>query len=944
MVAVSVVGREAERDTIAQWLDADRPGTLRVEGVAGIGKSTLWSYAVDLAMARGDRPMVWRASTAERDLAFAVLTALFDAPAAVAALDGLPEPRRRALAVALGRAEPATRAEERSLVGLAVADVLRSLASTGPVLLAIDDIQWMDRASEDALTFAVRRLGPAAVGLALARRTRQATDLGRPADDDDRGVGLACALDRKVRLEVGGLTVGALGRLLRDRLEVALPRPLLVRMHSACSGNPFLALEMGRSLLARSATPGPGEPFPVPPEAGPLVRDHLSLLSPAARRGVVAVAMSPDPRLDLISRAIGPRGGAAVDEACRAGILTAEGGRLRPSHPLFASTAYADAPPGERRRLRRVLAGLAEDPVERAVHLAATVHGRDDEVADALAGAGRVALARGAPAVAAELLEHAARCAVGVEREASLLVETGGAAAAAGDPERGEAVLRAALALVADGQVRARALLALGELVYVERPAEALPLLASALDHTGGDPILEATAHSYIAGMADMDPGEANHSAEEAARILDRAELRPDPEHLGCALLERAFHCLLRGEPASAEDLDRGLRLRAAGGCGDTFVARRAQEVAERCLFHHGRLDEARELDEAEYRRLTDRGEFGLLPPMAQTLSVLALLAGDWVAARRYAAECQDLVAQGAHAWRERAMLATSRIHASDGDLDAARRDAVPALARQEAAGDRWEAVIFCALLGFVELSAPDPPAALRYLSRALEHADAIEVRLPTQFRFLGDLVEAAVLAGELDLAERVLADRLETVARRQPLPWTQAMAYRGRGLLDTARGDLSDALVAFDRAVDVYDTTLAMPFERGRTLHARGQAHRRAGHRRAARADLSAAAGIFEHLGARAWLRRATLELARIGGRPTIGPALTTSERRVAELAASGRSNREIAAELVVSVRTVESQLSAVYRKLAVRSRGQLATTLMTLGDAVPRPSVADG
>jgi DNA-binding CsgD family transcriptional regulator len=346
-------------------------------------------------------------------------------------------------------------------------------------------------------------------------------------------------------------------------------------------------------------------------------------------------------------------------------------------------------------------------------------------------------------------------------------------------------------------------------------------------------------------------------------------------------------------------------------------------------LFHYGRLAEARELDEAEYRRLLDRGEFGLLPPMTQTLSVLSQLAGDWPAARRYANECADLVAQGAESWRERAMLTMGRVHALDGDLDAARALAVPALALQEATGDRWEAVIFCALLGFVELSVPDPPAALGYLVRALDHADAIEVRLPTQFRFLGDLVEAAVLAGELDRAERVLVDHLESVSTRQPLPWTIAMARRGRGLLATAQGDLAQAIDQLDRALAVYDTSLVMPFERGRTLLVRGQAHRRAGHRRAARTDLEAASAIFTDLGAMAWLNRATLELGRIGGRSPLGSALTTSERRVAERAAAGESNRDIAAALMISIRTVESQLSAVYRKLAVRSRGQLAVAL---------------
>ena len=721
MATTVVIGREAERDVIGRWLESDRPGLLRIEGSAGIGKTVLWSYAVEQAAARGDRLMVWRASTAERDIAFAVLTALFDVPMAIDVLGSLPTPRRHALEVALGRVDPAQRSPEPGLVGLAVVDVLRQLSADGPVMVAIDDLQWMDRASEDALAFAVRRLIAEPVGLVLARRTEDAAGPARSnKDGGDSGSALTAAVERFVRIEVGELTVGALGRLLHERLGVALPRPLLVRVHAACRGNPFLALEAGRSLLVRVAAPGPGEPLPVPAEAGALVRDHLAALTPAARRSVVLVAMSPDPRLALIARAVGARGATAVDEACRQGVLVAEGDRLRPAHPLFGSTAYGDAPPGERRRLRLALAGLVRDPVERAIHLAATVDHRDDTVAAALAEAGRLALARGAPALAADLLQRAARSASaadGSASEASLLVEAGEAAVAAGDPEQGTACLRDALDLAPAGPVRARAQLALGEVVYVTRPAEALPLLVAALDHTDGDCILEATVHSYIAGMADMDPDQGNRSAERAAALLERPDVEPDPVHLGCALLERAFHCLLRGEPAAIEDLERGLHLRTGTGAGDAFILRRAQEVAERCLFHFGRLAEARELDEAEYRRLADRGEFGLLPPMAQTLSVLTQLAGDWPAARHHANECVELVAQGGEAWRERADLALGRIHAWDGDLDSARSMAVPALARQEAAGDRWEAAIFCALLGFVELSVPDAPAALGYLS-----------------------------------------------------------------------------------------------------------------------------------------------------------------------------------------------------------------------------------
>src|SRR5262249_42970648 len=158
------------------------------------------------------------------------------------------------------------------------------------------------------------------------------------------------------------------------------------------------------------------------------------------------------------------------------------------------------------------------------------------------------------------------------------------AAIGAADRDRGITFLHAALELVATGPTRVSALLALGDTVYVERPLEALPLLVSALDHTGGDPLLSAMVHSHIGAVGDMDPAQAHRSAEIAARILSRADLTPDPEHLACALLDRAFHCLLRGEPAAPDDIERGLRLRS--GTGETFVVRRAQEVAERCLFH----------------------------------------------------------------------------------------------------------------------------------------------------------------------------------------------------------------------------------------------------------------------------------------------------------------------------------------------------------------------
>jgi len=927
MTGALVVGREAERKAIDAWLDADRPASLLIDGEAGIGKSTLWSYAVDRAAERGDRVLAWQASIAERELAFAALTELFDVPGVISLLDRVPDPRRRALETAIGRAGPEQHRPEPSLVGLAVADVLQILASERPVMVAIDDVQWTDPASEQALAFAARRVRTEPVGFLLARRT------GAP--ESGAADLISAAVDRREGIDVGPLSVGALGRLIHERLGVAHPRPLLVRLHDACSGNPFLALEISRSLQARGMEPALGEPFPVPPQAEPAVRDHLAELSRDARRSVVIVAMSAAPTLALVERILGDGGGRAVDEACELGVLVADGGRLRPSHPLFASIAYADAPPGERRGLRRALAEIADDPVERAIHLAATVDGPDAGVAEALAAAGRIASGRGAPAIAADLLERSAHHAVGVEQRSLSLIEAADAAVAAGDPDRAATSLQAVLDAVPHGPRRAEALLALGEVVYLEDPNEALLLLVSALDHTDDDPLLEARVHSHIAGMADMDPGAARASALAAVEILERPGVEPGQDHLACALLDRAFHWLIVCEKVASDDIDRGIGLRTR--TGDSFVSRRAQEVAHRCLFHLGRLSDAIALDRAEYRRLTDRGQVGLLPPIIQSLTALHLMTGDWEAARRYARELKDLVEQGEEAWRERAVTVDAHIAAWAGDLGTARALGVPALTRQEASGDLWEATIFCALLGFVEISGPDPVAALRYLTRALQHADALEVALPSQFGFLGDLVEAAVLSGEIELAEGVLRDRLEEPAKRVALPWILAMAARGRGLVAAARGELDDALSHLNRAEELFRESLPMPFERARTLLARGQVQRRAGHRRAAREDVGAALAVFRSLGARAWASRATDELGRIGGRTAGGSALTVSERVVAELAAAGRSNREIAAELVVSVRTVESQLSAAYRKLDIQSRGQLPAALAVSRGATP-------
>jgi DNA-binding CsgD family transcriptional regulator len=920
-----VIGRDEERSKIADWLGATRPSTLLIEGEAGIGKSTLLADAVAQAVRRGDHVLAWRAGEAERELAFVVLRALLEDPAAEPAIRSTAAPRRRALDAALARGEDdagPTGAVDGGLIGVAVTDVLRALARDRPLLVAVDDVQWCDGPSRDALAFAARRMAGAAAAFLYARRTAMPSPGVAPVAGSHDGAG---------RITLGPLSVGALGRLVHARQGIVHPRPLLVRIHAASGGNPFVAMEISRSIVVRGQAPAPDEPFPVPPHAVPLVRDHIAGLSAAARRSLLVVAMAASPTLQLVERVLGEEARSGVDEACRAGMLVADGRGLRPGHPLYASSVDADAAPAEREALRRALAVITDDPVERALLLAGTVHEPDAAVAGALADAARTALGRGAPSVAGALFLRAAGLtpgpAPGDMERSGLELSAADAFVRAGDPARAREILTALLDAGTTGGRRAEALLALAEIVYVERPTEAIPLLTDALRFAGDDDLLRVAVHVHIAALADNDPETGGRSSAAAVGILERTTAIPDPDLIACALLERAYTWLVAAEHIASEDVERALALLSPAG--DTFAARRARELASRWSSRVGRFDTALELELRELRRVEDHGDVGLVPPLLQSIAVLEQLKGDWRAARTHARMCLDLVEQGEAAWRQRALMAWGRTLAWEGDLDEARRIGLAAVALEESAGDAWEAAIFRSMLGFIELSIPHPGAALEHLRIALDHARSLRVVLPTVFRFDGDLVEAAVLAGDLELARGILEERLEPPAARLGIPWILAVAERSRGLVEAAHGRLDAALESFDRSLGRHDARSPIPFERGRTLLARGQVHRRAGHRAAARDDLSAAAAAFETLGAAAWHRRAIEELGRIAGRARSALDLTGSERRVAELAAAGRSNREIAAELVVSPRTVESQLSAAYRKLDVRSRSQLRDAL---------------
>jgi DNA-binding CsgD family transcriptional regulator len=267
---------------------------------------------------------------------------------------------------------------------------------------------------------------------------------------------------------------------------------------------------------------------------------------------------------------------------------------------------------------------------------------------------------------------------------------------------------------------------------------------------------------------------------------------------------------------------------------------------------------------------------------------------------------------------------AKSLLEVCVGDVGSARADAEEALNAARGGDSLRGELLALSALGFLELSLGEARAASRYLARAWELHQASGIGEPAMFTFVGDYAEALIELGR-HVEAREVVDWLQERGQSLDRPWALAVAARYRGLLAAADGDLKMSFASLDRALKEHER-LPMPFELGRTMLVLGTIRRRAKQKRPAREALEEALAIFERLGAPLWINKARAELARIGGRRAAGGRLTEAEARVAKLAAAGRTNREIANALFMSVRTVEGHLSRAYAKLGVRSRTELA------------------
>jgi DNA-binding CsgD family transcriptional regulator len=910
-----VVGREDELAALRSILVREElPVGLALVGEAGIGKTTLWRAGTAEAAACGFRVLDARPAEAEAQIAFAALGDLL-AGSVDQVLLRLAPPRRAALSVALLLEDGSGVQLDQRAVGLALLDALCLLSARRPVLVAIDDAQWLDRPSRSVLAFALRRLGAEPVAVLAAQRPDVIVELGLPLE----------------RLEIGPLSLGALHQLVRVQLGIVLRRPAVRQLHEISGGNPLYALELARAYERRRIALEPGELIPT--DIAALVSARIAELPPRTRGVLAAAAAAARPRLATLAVVLGEPAAQALGAALDAGTIEVDNEAVRFTHPLLASAAYALLSAADRRALHRKLAA-ATTGEERARHLALATYEPKERVAAEVEASAGAALARGAPAVAADLAAHAARLTPATRPDdlRRRRMAEADARFEAGDVERAVAIVNELIGELPPGPVRAPLLGRRQRYGHFGEDIDSrIDLSLQALDEVGEDDALRAELHEGLAwGLVRRDVAAA---ADHARQAVGFAKRTGDTALLAEALAAQGVMEFIRGHDAWAL-LDEACALEHA------VLARRVLRhptyARAYCLGCADQIDATRAALGELRRRALEHGNETDLVHILKHLVLLECRAGFWREAEQLAVEGFELALQTAQRPQQASLLARRALLAAlRGEADAAR--ALAARAIETATGETLaeaptERIVAGAAevavwaLGLLALSLGDAAEADRQLAPLARMLLDIGIRDPGELRFLPDAIEAKARVGEIALAAEWTAI-LEDAARSVDRPSALAAAARARGVVEAARGDGASAVDAFEAAVGHVPRDL--PFERARALLALGSAQRRMKEKRAARESLEAARALFEELGASLWTERTRAEQAAIGGRAGSGDQLTPSERRLAELVAEGRSNKAIAAALFITPKTVETKLSRIYAKLGVHSRAELVHRL---------------
>jgi DNA-binding NarL/FixJ family response regulator len=903
---LALVGRASELGEVERFL-ASGPAAraLVLCGEPGIGKTTVWEAGVELARTHGFAVLCARASEAEARLSFAGLADLLEA-IDPGVLTGLPAPQRHALEVAVGRAEPSGPAPEPLAISAGLLATLRVVSGSAPVLVAVDDLPWLDRASAEALVFAARRLAGHDVRYLVSRRDGRASELERVVEPS--GV---------LRLRVGPLSLGAVSGLLADRLGQSLPRRVVRQLFDTSGGNPLFALELGRAVLERGV-PEIGAGLSVPAMVGELFAARVEALRPEVRRVLLAVALSAGLSEMELAAVADPL---AVEDAEASGVLVADGMRVRAAHPLLAAAASGQSSARERRGLHAALGAAVRDPVLRARHRALAAGARDAGLAGEVSAAAAQAAARGAVHDAAELAGHALRLTAAGDTQhderrlalARYLID-------AGEHPRATELLAGWVDTLPAGATRAAAHLLLGEGADLSAEEEHL---AQAIADSATDPGLRAQALARQAMLLAISKVRRIAEVEQMAGEALATAASAGPDDNRRALVALAWARVMRGH--AIEDLLE--RSRAAAPVSSNLVDGAVERPAGVRLAFRGELDGAREVCRALLASADERGEVRSAAVCIAHLCEVELRAGDAEAAARALEELDQWTAlEPDTSWlraRVEALLAALR-----GDPERATALAETVLQASEPTTHEWDRLEARRAAGLAAMLQHEPERAASSLAAVWEHTLREGVDDPGAFPVAGDLVEALTGAGRVEAAREVIG-RLSGLAVAQQHPWGLATVTRSAAVVALAAGYDDAAAADLARAGADY-RALGLDFEAARTRLILGRAQRRAKKRTAARQSLQAARAGFEQLGCQGWARAAAAELDRVSGRRAApGGGLTPGERRVAELVAAGLSNKQIAAQLYLSVATVDTHLRGVYSKLGIHSRAQLAGRL---------------
>jgi DNA-binding CsgD family transcriptional regulator len=905
-----VIGREelfsAAREQLA------RGGSVLLHGPAGIGKSTALRALASEYGTAARTVLRCSATESESHLPFLALADLLGLVVDEVA-DRLPAAQRTALESALtGRGESTLQRDGLAL-RLAVLSALRALAAAGPVLVVADDLQWLDPASAELLGFAARRLGDTSVQLLCAVRTE--------GQEYDRHLRASPPDTLAVRL--GAFSRAQVSSLLDHRGYTGLPRSIVRDIHRTSGGNPFFALELGRALAENPTPPRPGEPLPVPTSLRALVLNRLEMLSDEARRTLLVASAGARPTLALLHEAGRENAEAETAQAAGLGLLATEpeGPAVRFAHPLISAALYAEAPAQERRAAHAALSTAASDPIERARHLALATTGTDPEAAARLAEAAALARDRGAPSVAASLGLLAARHTPADDEPGpdERRLQAAEDAITAGEVDLARDIAGDVLTRATAPADRVRAWM-----VVIESAGQALgevdAVYPQALADAGDDPGLLALVHYQLAWRGLVVEGDFAIGREEAAHAAELAARAGDRRTELLALAFQATTETLMGHADAPATIKRALKEPQLpdvachhNGAGATRY---------RWLIMSDQLPEARSTVNALLREARRRGMVESEVHFVRLLAETELRSGHCGRALDLARESMRLARDSGIGEIPSAVL-NSLAEASGGDANRALALAREAVEQAEQAGDQMYVSRGLTALGHAQLVAGDAQAAVTSLRRVRELEHGLGITDPARGRWHGDLAEALVRIGETDEAQQLL-DVAREHALRLGRESVLAVLDRAEALVRAARGE-HDAALAQLTSVQDRLAKLGYGLEEARAAFA--LASQRTG--RPGPTSYDEAARLFRRCRALPWVRQ--VEAAAVASpvepiTPTAASegleGLASMERQVAALVMEGATNREIAARLFISVKTVEATLTRVYRKLGIRSR----------------------